>query len=343
MRLNNFKELLLKKADDNPNLQLLIKYMRDDYLIEHTIESLEKMAAIYSKKNPNHAIMHFGTHMDADTEGDMFHDALSHHASHYKAALNSGNDKLADAHMKKIFETMHMADKLTRDGLSDHSGGKLKVEAIDPKPWERSGYSNKSQNGKFSTDTKGWGRNGGDYSWLRGAPHEAYDRETDVHGHKGAYPLNEIKVNGKYLHIEDVDSKNKYAEHPFDSHPIMSHYKDSPKLHTSDKHADYLKSSDAFHDVGGGMDSYWDKVESRGDSHYTRGQNKPDAIHKPLLRGDEAMAMLNQIKGKQGPAATPQPAKVISSDIKAEPTPVQEGKISGDEAMKRLNEIMGKK
>lgn len=281
MRLKNFKELLSKKADGNPNLQLLIKYMRDDFLIEHTIESLEKMAAIYSKKNPNHAVMHFGTHMDPETEGDMFHDALSHHASHYKAALATGNDKIADSHMKKIFQLNHLADKLTRDGLNDHSNGKLKVEAVDPKPWERSGYANTNAAGKFSTDTKGWGRHGSDYSFLRGAPHESYSKETDVHGHKDAYPLEEMKVNGKYIDIQDVDPSNKHVDHPFDSHPIMSHYKDSPKEHTSDNHAKYLAAHDDFHDEGGGVDKYFDHVESRDPAkHASRGSVKSSPVHE---------------------------------------------------------------
>ena len=280
MKLNNFKELLSKKADGNPNLQLLIKYMRDDYLVDHMMESLEKMAAIYSKKNPNASVMHFGTNMDKDTEGDMFHDALSHHASHYKAALKDGNDKVADSHMQKIFKMMHMSDKLTRDGLNDHSGGKLKVESVDPKPWERSGYSNKNAAGKYSTDTKGWGRHGNDYSFLRGAPHDAYDKETDVHGHKDSYPLEEIKVNGKHIHIEDIDNKGKHVDHPFDSHPIMSHYKSSPSAHTEDKHGKYLEAADAYYDDGGGMDNYFDHVESRDPAeHSARGSVKSGPVH----------------------------------------------------------------
>lgn len=297
MKLDGFKELLIKKAEGNPNLQLLIKYMREDFLIEHTSESLEKMAAIYSKKNPNHAVMHFGTHMDADTEGDMFHDALSHHASHYKAALDAGNEKIADSHMKKIFQMMHFGDKLTRDGLNDHSGGKLKIEAVDPKPWERSGYSNKNDKGKFSTDTKGWGRHGSDYSWLRGAPHESYNKETDVHGHKEGYPLSQIKVNGKYLHIEDVEHGGKHVDHPFDHHPIMSHYKASPKAHDEAKHGEYLTAHDSYHDSDH-INSYWDKVDQRGDAHYTRGAEAPKPIHKPLMGKDDALAALEAIKNK---------------------------------------------
>lgn len=337
MKLNNFKELLSKKADNNPNLQLLIKYMRDDYLIDHVVESLEKMAAIYSKKNPNHAVMHFGTHMDADTEGDMIHDALSHHASHYKAALKAGNEKLADSHMKKIFEIKHMSEKMTRDGLHDHSSGKLNIEAVDPKPWERSGYANEKSPGKFSTDTKGWARHGSNYSWLRGAPHGSYEKETKVHGHDQAYPIEEMKVNGKYIHIDDdIDNGGKHVNHPFDSHPIMSHFKGSPTAHTSDKHAEYLKAADAFNDEGGGADAYFDSIESRDpEAHAARGSKKADAIHAPLLDKDDAMARLAEITGNKPKqeAATPK----VTTTPKA-PAPASDK----DDAMAKLKQIMGK-
>lgn len=284
MKIEGFKELLLKKADENPNLQLLIKYMRDEYLIDHVSESLEKMAAIYSRKNPNAAIMHMGTHMDPETEGDMIYDALSHHASHYKAALKNNKDNIADSHMKKIFQIMHMTDKMTRDGLNDHSHGKLKVEAVDPKPWERAGYTKKNEKtGKFSTDTKGWGRHGSDYSWLRDKPHDSYDKETDIHGHKDAYPLEHIKVNGRYIDIDDVDHTGKHESHPFDHHPIMEHYKAAPgtdpnKHHTEEKHAKYLEAHDAYHDSEH-MENYWNKVDERGDKHYNRGADPSESPH----------------------------------------------------------------
>lgn len=283
MKVDNFKELLLKKAEDNPNLQLLIKYMRDEYLVDHVSESLEKMARIYSKKNPNAAVMHFGTHMDPETEGDMIYDALSHHASHYKAALRNGKENIADSHMKKIFQIMHMSDKLTRDGLNDHSHGKLNIEAVDPKPWERSGYSKKNEKtGKFSTDTKGWGRHGSNYDWLRGEPHEAYAKETDVHGHKGAYPLEHIKVNGRYIDIDDVDPSHQHEPHAFDHHPIMEHYKARPGTgdthHNEDKHSKYLTAHDDYHDSEH-IENYWNKVDERGDRHYNRGADPSQSPH----------------------------------------------------------------
>lgn len=361
MKLDNFKKLLNKKAEDNPNLQLLIKYMRDEYLVDHVVESLNKMARSYSNKNANAAIMHFGTHMDPETEGNMIRDALSHHASHYKAALNSGDEKLADQHMKKIFQIMHMSEKLTRDGLTDHSGGKLKVEAIDPKPWERSGYSNVNDKGRFNTDTKGWSRASGNYSWLRGGPHESYGKETEAHGHKESYPLNQIKVNGKYLHIDDVEPTKEYVPHEFDTHPIMQHYKSSPSAHTAEKQNEYLAATDAFAD---NIDNYLDRLDTIPD-YDTRGMNAPERIHKPLLNAEQSQAKLKEIMGDQyvppkneeqaqgqaqeqvqsTPASTeaPAPATAAEQQPKVIRKPkAAEGGGEVDDVQAKLKQIMGK-
>lgn len=302
MKLDNFKELLIKKASDAPDLQLLIKYMKDDYLLEHVMESLEKMATSYSKKNPNHAIMHFGTNMDPETEPNMIHDALSHHASAYKAALNGGNRVLANAHMEKFFNIMHMTQKLTRNGLNDHSNSKLNIEAVDPKPWERSGYDKKNAQGKFSTDTKGWSRSGGNYSdWLSKEPHEAYSKETDIHGHKGPYPLEEIKVNGKYLDINPNAEGKKFVPHEFDAHPIMSHYKNSPTEHTAEKQEQYLQAHDLYQDSPH-INSYFDRMEAMDPKVLaSRGSAKSEPVHKPIepvtapASAEEAKAMTEKI------------------------------------------------
>lgn len=335
MKLDNFKELLAKKAEDNPNLQLLIKYMRDEYLVEHVVESLNKMARSYSNKNANAAIMHFGTHMDPETEGNMIRDALSHHASHYKSALNSGNESLADQHMRKIFQIMHMSEKLTRDGLSDHSGGKLKVEAIDPKPWERSGYSNISEkSGKFSTDTKGWSRDSGKYSWLRGSPHEAYGKETEAHGHKDSYPLNQIKVNGKYLHVDEVEPTKDFVPHEFDTHPIMKYYKASPSSHTSENQQDYLSAYDAFSD---NIDKYLDKLDTIKD-YDTRGLNVPESIHKPIQSVDKLKDISTQNAQQSkaiGPSKVEQAPKANITEKPSEPSQV-------NDIQAKLKQIMGK-
>lgn len=301
MMLNNFKELLLKKTED-PNLQLLIKYMREDILEDHIIESLEKMAVSYSRKNPNHAVMHFGTHMDKETEPNMIYDALSHHASQYKAALKEGKKDLANKHMGQIFKMMHMSEKLTRDGLNDHSGGKLNIEAVAPNPWERTAYPT-------NTDTKNWARNGADYQmWLNRPPSDIYNKETNVHGHKGAYPLEEIKVNGKYIDIDPNAKADKYAPHEFDEHPIMKHYQTAPSKHSSDMHEQYLKAHEDFQDSPH-INSYFDRQEAMDPQvAAARGSVKASPVHEfpqpPALKAptnkEESSAATQAIKDKFG-------------------------------------------
>ena len=295
MKLDNFKELLLKKSEDNDSLQLLIKYMRDDYLIDHVVESLEKMASSYSKKNPNASVKHFASNMNNFKSG-MIHDALSHHASHYKAAVDAGDTNVADNHMRQIFKTMHMADKFTKDGLTDHSSGRLNISAIDPKPWERSGYTNTKRRdggeaGKFTTDTQGWKRHSGNmkYDWLRKEPHPSYGDEISRHGHNNAYPLEEIKVNNKFIDVDNkVEHDGRFTPHPFDAHPIYKHYNESPSVHGADKKAQYLESRDAFHeDENGGKSQYKAKLANMSKEDYAnRGLDKSDPVHKRVERVD---------------------------------------------------------
>lgn len=283
MKLDNFKELLLKKSGENENLQLLIKYMRDEYLVDHVVESLEKMAASYSKKNPNASAKDFAANMNKFKAG-MIHDSLSHHATQYKKALEAGHKDVADDHMRQIFKTMHLVDKVTRDGVNDHTGGRLKVEAVDPKPWERSGYQNKNESGKFKTDTQGWKRHGAkiNYDWLREAPHESYKDEISRHGHNKAYPLEEITVNGKHIHInDDANYEGKFEPHAFDSHPIYKHYNQSPSAHTPEHKAKYLEEREHFHThPEGGKAKYREKLAGMSKEDFANfGSKKADPIH----------------------------------------------------------------
>lgn len=226
MKINSFKELLVKKAEGNSNLIALIKSTKDEFFNNRILEILEKMAE--DKRRPrssNRAVQHFGDYSLDDT-GDMsnmIHDALSHHASHYKAALKDDKQHLANQHMRKIHNIMHLSRKLGHDGVMDHGGGKLKIEAVDPKPWERSGFpaEHQGKSKKFVTDTKGWSRDGSDYGYMQMNPHEHYAKEIQDHGHSGGYPLEEMKVNGKHLHIDESVSPRGYEGHEFDEHPIL--------------------------------------------------------------------------------------------------------------------------
>lgn len=309
MKLDNFKELLIKKSGDNENLQLLIKYMRDEYLVDHVVESLEKMAASYSKKNPNASLKDFAANMNKFKSG-MIHDALSHHATQYKKALEAGDKNVADDHMRQIFKTMHMIDKITKDSVNDHTGGRLKVEAVDPKPWERSGYQNKNDQGKFKTDTQGWKRHGAQisYDWLRDAPHESYKDEIKRHGHNKAYPLEEITVNDKHIHVDpDAEYTGKYESHPFDEHPIFKYYNQSPSAHTPEHKAKYLEERQQFHEnPEGGKAKYREKLAGMSKEDFANfGSKKADPIHPHI----EGLDVSSKTAG--------QPAKIEPTDLKA--------------------------
>ncbi len=306
MRIDKFKELLIKKAGDNKHLKTLIKYARDEFLLDNILESLEKMARISQHRNSNFAVKNFGSEMDSELHPNMFHDALSHHASQYKSALNNKNDSVANQHAGQIFKYMHLLHKLTDDGGIDHTGGSMKVEAIDPKPWERSYYSEESGRSS-STNTKGWARSMKDYSWLRGAPHGSYKKEVKTHGHNGAYPLEQIKINDKHIHIDDIDEHTgKYEPHPFDHHPVMSHYKKPAKDFSEDHYDEYLGHVDKYHDEGGHMDAYFDKHEALQqkdpDAYGLRGSKVSDPIHEavetPLSLEDEIAEAVSEEKGE---------------------------------------------
>jgi hypothetical protein len=228
MRLESFRELLVKKSQD-VSLQNIVRFMHDDVLAEFIIESLEKMARSSHKGDAaNFAIRDFGTEMDPAHEPSMIHDALSHHVSHYKSALNNGNQGLANQHAKQVFRIMDLADQAQK-----HSHGKLQVDAVPPQPWERNAKAETfgdriaklktaQENGEplsekeqkwisdnpvtrgdkkpdqFITDTKSWRHRGNDFTFLQQAPHQSYSAEIRRHGHDNAYPMEHIKINGKY-------------------------------------------------------------------------------------------------------------------------------------------------
>src|SRR5690606_11399035 len=121
-------------------------------------------------------------------------DALGHHISKYKSAVKSGRQDLANQHAKQAFRLMNLANTAQK-----HSHGKLHIDFVDPKPWERNHPTlrrtfkdvmdetgeipepvkrgNKKLD-NFVTDTKGLNYRGNDFSFLQGAPHESYGREV---------------------------------------------------------------------------------------------------------------------------------------------------------------------
>jgi hypothetical protein len=328
MKLNSFKELLIKKAADMPDLQTLIKYMKDDFLLEHVLEALEKGI---THRKINESVSHFGKNLVENREPAFIHDALSHHASYYKAAMNAGNKPLAQAHARQLFKIMHMAQKITKDKEAvnnedpsgDHTRGKLKVEAPDVHPWERTHYGREmnSSGTKRKMDTKGFGRSDGKiHEWLQGSPDiEVHPKSKKYEGKP--YPLEEIKINGKYLHIDPnikVPQEASIVAHEFDSHPIMGVYREKGESHAPN-HGKYLSDISTYEDSPF-MDSMYDKLEAASP---TRGSAPSSIINTPTIQQEVS-----------------KPVQNINTPISSSPST---GKMSTAEVQAQIDKIMGKK
>ena len=253
MELKSFRELLLKKAADNPTLQTIIDVMKDDLIAEKVLESLEKMARPQASmgRAANAAVTAFGNQMK-NKDVEMMRDALSHHVSHYQAALKNGQRDIADKHLNKIVPLMHLAGK-----AAAHSNGQLGLDYTPLEPWEtnytnparfdknghykdeNTGRNHEGTAGKLIEGTKGLRRRLNstsreknprsvpDYHYLEMKPHEEHG-DTERSPHKGGYPFEEIqignpaKIDAKeaHLHIQDVGKQDAYVPHPFDEHPV---------------------------------------------------------------------------------------------------------------------------
>jgi len=246
MELKSFRELLLKKAANDPTLQTIIDVMKDDLIAEKVIESLEKMARPQASmgRSANAAVTAFGNQMK-NKDVEMMRDALSHHVSHYRSALKNGQRDIADQHLNKIIPMMHLAGR-----AAAHSNGQLGLDYTPLEPWETNYTTPKrrEETGKLKEGTKGLRRRLNstpraapgetdenakgfrsvpDYRYLEMAPHEEH-ADTKKSPHKGGYPFEEIqlgnpaKIDSKeaYLHINDPGKQDAYVGHPFDEHPI---------------------------------------------------------------------------------------------------------------------------
>lgn len=295
MKVKNFRELLVKKAEGDDTLQTLVKFVDSEVLAEKALESLEKMARSRHKGDTaNLALRDFAQDMDPEMHPQMIRDALGHHVSRYKAALGANRQDLANKHAKQAFNIMNMADRAQK-----HSQGKLSFEHVSPHAWERNKMTStydadhpKVQEGKyragdFKTKTKGLNYRGSDFSHLQDAPHESFKREIRRHGHNKAYPFNQIKVNGKYIHIDDVDPSelSGYESHPFDKHPILDHYNEPAKKRTPESDKEYFDAKKDYYDSEH-IDNFFDrqeKLESQDPEGYAKRGAEPSApVHKDI-------------------------------------------------------------
>lgn len=333
MKLSSFRELLLKKVQHDKNLSALLKYAREDILADKVIESLEKMARARHKGDAaNFAVRHFATEMDPETEPHMLREAIGHHVSRYKGALKSGRQPLANDHAKQAFKLMDMADTAQK-----HTGGKMSVDYVPTQPWERNKYTNtydanhklvqegKYKPGDFTTKTKGlrYAQSGGDFSFLNKPPHEHYSPEVKRHGHNKAYPFEQVRVNGKYIPIEDVKDQKGYEEHPFDKHPIMQHYHESVNARTPERDQEYIKSHQKFYNEDPHIENFYNNPVNQEDkdpkAFAERGSQAGEPVHGDVGSLDVAD------KGSAAAPTVERPASIsekswsgMSPDIQAE-------------------------
>ena len=364
MKLNNFKEILLKKSSDNISLQSFIYHMKDDYLVDYVYESLQKMAANKGgHKRPNMALTAFANSIKPG-HADMIHDALSHHATKYKSALKAQKAlaaagkteeaaqarKVANSHMGSFYKTVHMLDKILHDGNKNHTpgGDSLTMHVIDPKPWERNKYTGRSQSkgesspykqDHYSTDTKGWARDTSDYSFLENAPHHSYVEEIHGHGHSKAYPLEETKINGKHIDIDDKDQySGQYTPHVFDSHPVFQVYKKSNEDLKGPAAVKFMMDSMNFDK--GNLKDFMDKYNP----HPERGSKKSAAVHDDIepLNIDTHLRSANprlhqqlfgSAKTMPGDEPPPIPKEAIKTPEQSAPTPKKVPESSGQTEM----------
>ena len=309
MELKSFREILLKKAEENPYLQTLIKYAKDELIADEVIDSLLKMAepSAAMGRGANHAVTSFAAGVKP-VHVEQMRDALGHHISHYKGALKSmagakdEKDKaklrgVADQHLNQIVPLMHLAGK-----ASKHSGGNLTLDYPSTTPWETN-YTTPERlpNGKLKEGTKDLGRrlkpNASreknpravpDYRYLEMPPHPEHPSTGKI-PHKGGYPFEEIQLGHPnkrdagqaYLPIEDVGDVKDYQSHPFDMHPVH-------KLHDEPEHHLTPEQKDKYNaDLAGWASSEHNKkwLEDQRAKHAknpeaykARGTKKPEPV-----------------------------------------------------------------
>lgn len=295
-KMEGLREILLRKTQHDEYLHTLIKHMDGEILAEYAIESLEKMAQKkdFLGRKGNHILHHFGANMESDLEGDMLHDALSHHASNWKKATKSGNEDAARGHAKRFVELMNFAHR-----VEPHSNGKLKVDSVDLKPWEQNHHHKikEGATGKarkdYTTEAKGWHTRATNnaHDFMRQPPHWSYKHSDPrlYNKHKDSpYPVEEVKINGKHLHIDDSDEyKGSFDEnmHEFDHHPAVPHA--NTAAHQVDEAAKlkYIEGHSAW-DSSEHVNKWLDRHDqlAQNDPNYAkRGLEKPEGMKAHAL------------------------------------------------------------
>jgi hypothetical protein len=332
MKVEAFKEILLRKTRDNNKLNALIKSLKNDLLADKIIESLESLSKMASSvgDNANLSLRNFAKEMNPKLEPEMMRDAIGHHVSRYKAAMNAGKNDLAHEHARQAFRVLHMAHRAHKHSIDETTGEpKLNVSYVGIQPWERHAkqntyneshekvQANKYKPGEHVNQTKGlaYSQKNKSHDFLNKAPHESelhhlYTYEN-LGGHKSpehagkAYPFEQIKINDKYIPIDDdVKLKSWFEPHPFDHHPIMEKQKgldnkpyfagEMPPQHRSPEHDEqYMQKKEQYYNEDPHIDKWYsqhEELRAKDPAAYaTRGSTPSKPVHEnPETVGSES-------------------------------------------------------
>jgi hypothetical protein len=143
MELKSFREILLKKAEGDPRLEILVECIGQDRLTSQIFESLQKMARLTAAaaRNPNSALDSYAGKMDS-SDVNQLRSALGHHVAHYQGALKAHHAAtdpaqktnlrtVADKHLEKIVPLAHLAARAER-----HSNGVMAADLPPIRPWQ---------------------------------------------------------------------------------------------------------------------------------------------------------------------------------------------------------------
>jgi hypothetical protein len=256
MSFQSLKQLLLRKTN-NEELDRYIELLGNSGFMSFVSESLNKMASNKNNDANNHAMNWYAKH-SLPTHTDMYRDALGHHTSHYKAALESGNKELADKHMSQAMRLLNFGSRMGSHSYTDHNGDhveggdKLNLDAVPDQPWQK--WSQQQPKGNFGVILKKPSEKS-NYDHLRGSPHGHKDYAMEIDGHRkrgndftSGWPAEQTKVNGKYIDVDhELESPGEYKEHAFDSHPVLDYYSKPQAKMTDEDHANFIDKAVKWH------------------------------------------------------------------------------------------------
>lgn len=265
------RELLLRKTDDANLQLLIKSASEDylsKMLVESLEKMATHRGKKAIRYNP--AVKDFLDQAVAEKQADEpsplegLRDAMGHHASHYGAAMKAGDSEAAHQHAKQFTKLGHLAHKLdaAAQTVAHHEPGHdpeyrqsmleaAKFDAPDLQAWQATSPAHFADSLKSSgVDLPGWRahdkqtgvRKKGDgvsvpnresFAWYSNDPHPTH-RDTVGHkakGHDRGYPFEQVKINDKHIPVSEVEHTGQYESHPFDSHPIVAHFDDSPEEH----------------------------------------------------------------------------------------------------------------